>query len=75
MEKHDKNIILNSLGHRIKRVRKSKGLSQAALSYSCDMEKASISKIEAGLVNVSYLTLYRLSKCLGIPLVELIGNY
>jgi len=63
--------LLTVLGSRIKKIRLEKGLSQAALSLDCDMEKSSVSKIESGQVNVSYLTLWRLSRSLKVSLGEL----
>lgn len=68
----ESTIKLMALGKRIKRVRNIKGLTQVQFANSCDMEKSSISKIEAGLVNVTYLTLERISCCLGVELKELV---
>lgn len=65
------SILLIEMGNRIKNYRMKKGLSQVKLAMDCEMEKSSMSKIEAGLVNVSYLTLYRLSECLEIPMRDL----
>ena len=68
------SIILVSLGHQIKQLRINKGVSQTNLAISCDMEKSSLSKIESGQVNISYLTLMRLSRCLEVNAKELCGN-
>jgi len=63
--------ILFDLGHHIKQIRNIKNISQTQLAYTCDMEKSTISKIEAGLVNVGYLSLHRISKALGVSICEL----
>jgi transcriptional regulator with XRE-family HTH domain len=68
------SIILAELGQRIKQLRISKGISQTNFSLTCNMEKSSMSKIESGQVNISYLTLVRLSKCLEVSTKELCGN-
>ena len=68
------SVLLTELGQRIKRLRMARGLNQAHFSIICDMEKSSMSKIESGQVNITYLTLWRLSKCLEISMKELCGN-
>jgi transcriptional regulator with XRE-family HTH domain len=68
LDKSQEVVLLQGLGERIKDIRKGKGLSLTQLSHDCNMEKASLSRIESGKVNISYLTLYRLSKCLNVNL-------
>jgi transcriptional regulator with XRE-family HTH domain len=68
------SLVLVELGYQIKQLRINKGISQSALALSCDMEKSSLSRIESGHVNISYLTLLRLSKCLEVNAKELCGN-
>ena len=63
--------ILFNLGKRIKLIRKIKDITQTQLAENCEMEKSTISKIEAGLVNVGYITLYRISIGLGVSICEL----
>jgi transcriptional regulator with XRE-family HTH domain len=63
--------ILFVLGQHIKYIRNVMRLSQSQLAQNCGMEKSSISKIEAGLVNVGYLTLHRISKGLGVLVCDL----
>jgi len=67
------SVILTELGQRIKQLRLSKGIKQTNLAVSCNMEKSSVSKIESGQVNISYLTLVRLSKCLEVNAKDLCG--
>ena len=63
-------FLLIDLGSKIKQLRLNKGLTQSALSMICDMEKASVSRIEAGLINVSFTTLCRLSEGLETPVKD-----
>ncbi|MES2430846.1 MAG: helix-turn-helix transcriptional regulator [Bacteroidota bacterium] len=64
--------LLQNLGKRIKEIRLNKKISQANLALTCEMDKSTLSKIESGKVNISYLILFRLSKCLEVPMSELI---
>ncbi|MES2432066.1 MAG: helix-turn-helix transcriptional regulator [Bacteroidota bacterium] len=65
--------LLNDIGQRIKSIRIRKRMTQNALALNCDMDKSTISKIESGRVNLSYLTLWRLSKCLEVDLGEILS--
>jgi transcriptional regulator with XRE-family HTH domain len=38
------------------------------------MEKSTMSKIEAGKVNISYLILHRLSQCLEVPMSDFVKS-
>jgi transcriptional regulator with XRE-family HTH domain len=49
-----------------------KGITQVAFARDCGMEKSSMCKIEAGKINISYLTLNKISDCLGVELKELV---
>lgn len=64
--------IINKIGQRIKLLRLEKDLSQLDLSTICDMEKTSISRIEAGRTNFTIKTLLKISKALEISLTELV---
>lgn len=69
--KHSKDdLMLIRLGFRIRKARLAKGMSQYQLALNCDMEKATISRIESGKVNISYLVLCRLCRCLEISIQE-----
>lgn len=63
--------LLIELGARIKSIRQSSNMTQNQLAINCNFEKSSMSKIESGQVNVSYLTLHRISTGLGVPISEL----
>lgn len=49
-----------------------KDISQTELATICNFEKSTMSKIEAGQVNVSYYTLYRLSIGLDVSICKLV---
>jgi len=66
------SIVLFALGEQIKKQRAEKGLSQTRLAEICGMEKSSLSKIESGLVNVSFLSLLKISKALEVSLEALV---
>lgn len=63
---------LKKLGKRIKSLRKEKGVKQVDLAYSCDIEKQSMSRIEAGNTNPSILLLRKISELLGVTVSELL---
>ena len=64
--------LIDKIGQRIKLLRLEKGLSQLDLSTACNMEKTSISRIEAGRTNFTIRTLFKIAKALEIPVWELI---
>ena len=64
-------LLLKDLGSRIKLLRLNKGMSQTELGMKCDMEKAAVSRIEAGMINTSVATLCRLCEALEITIKEL----
>ena len=64
----ERNQFLVSLGSRLRRIRKQKGLTQQSLSDLCDIEKAYLSRIESGITNPTVLTLLKMSKTLNIEI-------
>ena len=64
----ERNQFLVSLGSRVRRIRKQKGLTQQSLSDLCDIEKANLSRIESGITNPTILTLLKMSKTLNIEI-------
>jgi len=67
--------LLNALGRKIREARKSKGLSQKQFSYASEIEKASLSRIENGRTNISFLTLVKICACLEIAMHELFDSH
>lgn len=66
--KEDK--FLQSMGAKIKGIRKSKNLKQTQLSDLTKIEKASLSRIEHGLANPTALTLRRIGKALNVSVSD-----
>lgn len=63
--------LLTKVGAKIKKLRTAKKMSQNDLAISCNFEKASMSRIEAGKTNVTLLTLQKISNALEVNIVEL----
>jgi transcriptional regulator with XRE-family HTH domain len=63
---------LKELGLRIKSVREAKGLSLQALGYEVDKDPQSISRVEMGNVNPSYLYLLEISRGLKVDIETLL---
>ena len=58
------------LGQRIKEARLEKGLSQQALSESCQVDRGFISSVERGVRNISVVTLCMIVNQLGMDFVS-----
>ena len=67
----NKEILLYSLGKRIKFLRKEKGFTQLSFSFEIDCSKNFISDIETGRRNPSVKSLKRIADGLGVTLEEL----
>jgi len=68
----DKASLLKELGDKIRMVRLSKDMTQNQLAINCNFEKSSMSKIESGQVNLSYITLHRISNGLEVHITKLL---
>lgn len=66
------NLELKRLGQQIKKLRMSKGLSQAKLGLIIEKDQQSIHKVESGDFNPTYIYLLQISKGLGITISELL---
>ncbi len=71
MDKSEKEKYLKSFGKHLTQLRLSKNLSQAQLSYEVDLDVMTISRIERGLLNISIVNSYKISKALGVEQKEL----
>jgi transcriptional regulator with XRE-family HTH domain len=58
---------LKNLGQKIRHLRKEKGLSLNNISEQSGFEKARLSRLEAGKVNITVKTLFKLSHALDVP--------
>lgn len=68
----DKDDFLKRLGHNIKRLLESKGISQQKLAADCNFEKSNMSRIEAGNTNPTIYTLYKIAVAMGIDIQDLL---
>ena len=66
MEKILKVDFLLAFGENIKKIRISQGVTQKSLAFDCNMEPASMNRIECGKVNTSVYTLRLICGSLGI---------
>lgn len=66
-------MILNKFGNRIKDIRQSKSMSQDELASIIGIDRAQISKIEKGKVNVTLETVEKLANALDISLKDLMS--
>lgn len=63
---------LIQFGHRVRELRKAKGLSQEAFAADCGLDRTYISGVERGKRNVSLENLRVIAKALGITLSRLL---
>ncbi len=71
MVNEQKKKYLKSFGERVVQFRKLKGISQSQLSDIVELDVMTISRIERGLINISIVNSYKLSKALDITQKEL----
>lgn len=63
---------LKNLGKRIVSLRKESKLSQADLCYEIDIDLSTLSRLERGVLNVTYNTLYKIARYFKIDVKELL---
>ena len=63
---------LMKLGRRVRKLRKSKGYSQDRLYLEAGFSRGTMSKIEAGSVNVKIGTLLKIAETIGVSLWTLV---
>lgn len=66
--------LLKRLGKKIKTLRSRKNMTQNELAIKCEFEKASLSRIESGRTNITVRTLYKISKALDVPIIEMFND-
>ncbi|WP_222861359.1 helix-turn-helix domain-containing protein [Seonamhaeicola marinus] len=71
MEYLKNSEFLLEFGRNLKKIRKSKGFTQAELANDIGIEISQISRIERGIINTSISTSYEISKALKIDIGEL----
>jgi putative transcriptional regulator len=65
---------LKALGAKLKAIRKSKGLTLKALGYRIDKDPQSISRVEMGDINPTYLYLLEICEGLEVELPEVLKD-
>ena len=71
---HSGDPSLVALGAGIRLRRKELGLSQEALALATDLDRSYVGGLERGEHNLSFVSLFKLSKALGITLSGLLKN-
>ena len=66
--------VLRQLGCRIKQIRVNRGISQARLAEICSLPKASMSRIEAGKINMTMRTLLCIVTAFELSVAELLES-
>jgi transcriptional regulator with XRE-family HTH domain len=61
-----------SLGARIRKLREERNVSQQDLAAMCNFDKSNMARIESGRTNPTFLTLYKISIALKVPLSLLV---
>lgn len=70
----DFDIELNKLGERIKKIRKSRKLTLVDLQLSSGIHDTDLSRIERGLDNIEFSTIFKIARGLGLETKDLL-NY
>ncbi len=65
--------LIKKLGKTIKKMRDSRGISCTELAYSFDIDKGNLSRIENGLIDCKFTTLWKISEALNMKLSELVS--
>ncbi|MCA6446891.1 MAG: helix-turn-helix transcriptional regulator [Chitinophagaceae bacterium] len=64
-------ILLKNLGEKLKSIRQAKGLTLKELGYRVDKDPQSISRVELGDINPTYLYLMQICEGLDIEITDL----
>ncbi|MCB0512561.1 MAG: helix-turn-helix transcriptional regulator [Bacteroidetes bacterium] len=57
---------IKAFGKHLKKIRKSKRISQEELAYRCDIELSQIGRIERGVINTSISNIFIIAEALEI---------
>jgi len=63
--------IQRHFGDRVRESRRQNGISQEALAFVCDLDRAYIGSVERGERNISLVNIYKIALGLGIPARDL----
>lgn len=67
------NNELKEIGQKIRGIRNTVGMSQSELAFEIGTDKAYVSRIERGEVNIGVLLLIKLCSALKVTSIEIIG--
>lgn len=68
---NDRSQILQQFGHRVRNLRRDRGLSQEAFADKCSLDRTYIGGIERGERNVALRNIAAIARALGITISEL----
>jgi len=68
----EKDNLLIELGLKVKKIRKSKGMTQTELAYEVGKDHPSINRLENGKFNPSYIFLLEIAEGLGVHITEIL---
>lgn len=71
MASEDYKEHLKQFGKRLAALRKERNLSYRKLAQACDIDFADIKRYEDGEINMTFSSLFELSKGLGLPIKDL----
>lgn len=71
MNTSSENLFLIAFGKNLKKIRTSKGFTQANLANDLSIEISQISRIERGIINTSTYNAYKIAKVLGVDVKDL----
>jgi transcriptional regulator with XRE-family HTH domain len=64
---------LRQMGTRLRKLRKARQMSQAALAEKAHLTRVYVTRLEAGRQDPSLSTINALAKALGVPVTEFLG--
>lgn len=71
MEQNEKDLI-KGLGKQLKALRENRNISLNMFAYENDMTTATVSRVENGLVDLKFTTLFKYARALEIPLEDIL---
>lgn len=71
--KAEDQLFLQQLGLRIRQLRSEIGLSQAKLSFECELDRTYVGSVERGERNIAIINLRKIAKALDISVAELLS--
>jgi len=66
------NPLLRTVGARLRKARRARGISQESLALAANLDRSFVSGLERGEFNVSLLALAKLARVLGVTLGALV---